>query len=206
MTFLGHIISRERLAVDPAKIEVVVSWKRPSSVTEIRSFLGLAGIYRRFVQGFPSIAAPLTKLTRKSVPFVWTEQYENSFQELKKSLTTAPILTLPSGSDGFVVLTDASKVELGCVLMQNGKVIAYGSRQLKDHEKNYVTRNLELAAVVFVLKMWRHYLYEEKFEVHSNHRSLQYLFSQKELNIRQRRWMENIKDYDFLIKYHPGQS
>ena len=120
-------------------------------------------------------------------------------------MTTAPTLTLPSGSGGFVVYTDASNIRLGCVLMQNGKFIAYGSRQLKDHEKNYATHDLELAVAVFALKMWRHYLYEEKFEVHSDHRSLQYLFSQKELNMRQRQWMEYIKDYDFPIKYHPGK-
>lgn len=191
--------------MDLSKVEAVVSWKRPSSVTEFRSFLGLAGYYRRFVQGFLSIAAPLTKLTRKGVPFVWTDQCETSFQELKKRLTTAPILTLSSGSGGFIVFTDASNVGLGCVLMQDGKVIAYGSRQLKDHEKNYVTHDLELAAVIFALKMWRHYLYGEKFEVHSNHRSLKYLFSQKEWNMRQRPWMEYIKDYDFPIKYHAGK-
>ena len=144
---------------------------------EIRSFLGLAGNYQRFVQGFSSIAAPLTKLTRKGVLFVWTYQCETSFQELKKRLTTAPIVTLPSSSCKFIVFTDASNVGLGRVLMQDGKVIAYGSRQLTDHEKNYDTHNLELAAIVFALKMWRHYLYREKFEVHSDHQSLQYLFS-----------------------------
>ena len=137
------------------------------------------------------------------MPFVWTDQCEESFQELKRRLTTTPILTLPSGSGGSIIYTDASNAGLGCVLMQNDKVIAYGSRQLKDHEKNYATHELELAAVVFALKMWRHYLYGEKFEVHSDRRSLQYLFSQKELNMRQRRWMEYIKDYDFPIKYHP---
>ncbi|XXG42107.1 hypothetical protein AAC387_Pa01g2451 [Persea americana] len=115
VAFLGHIISREGLAMDPSKVEAVISWKRPSRVTEIKSFLGLAGYYRRSVQGFSSIAAPLTKLTRKGVPFVWTDQCEESFKELKKRLTTAPILTLPSGSGGFVVYTDASNIGLGCV-------------------------------------------------------------------------------------------
>ena len=152
--------------------------------------MGLAGYYKRFVHGFSSIAAPLTKLTRKNVPFVWTEQCEASFEELKKRLTTAPVLTLLSGSGDFVVYIDASTVGLECVLIQDGKVIAYGSRQLKEHEKNYATHDLELVVVVFALKKWRHYLYEEKFEVHSDHPSLQYLFSQKELNMRKRRWME----------------
>lgn len=153
-------------------------------MTEIRSFLGLGGYYRRFVQGFSSIVAPLTKLTRKGVPFVWTDQCETSFRELNKRLTTAPILTLPSCNGRCIVITDASNGGLGCVLMQDGKVIAYGSRQLKVHENNYATHDLESAAFVFALKMWRHYLYGEKFEVHSDHRSLQYLFSQKEVNVR----------------------
>ena len=122
-------------------------------MTEIKSFLDLAGYYKRFVQGFSSIATPLTKLTRKNVPFVWTEQCEASFEELKKGLTTAPVLTLPSGSGSFVVYIDASHVGLGCILMQDGKAIAYGSMQLKDHEKNYATHDLELAAIVFALKM-----------------------------------------------------
>ncbi|MGN5970562.1 Ty3/Gypsy family RNase HI domain-containing protein, partial [Klebsiella oxytoca] len=192
--------------MDSAKIDAVVKWERPKNASEIRSFLGLAGYYRRFVQGFSSIAASLTKLTKKNAPYVWTDQCETSFQELKKRLTSAPVLTLPSGSGGYTIFTDASNIGLGCVLMQDRKVVAYGSRQLKDHEKNYATHDLELAAVVFALKMWRHYLYREKFKVHSDHRNLQYLFSQKELNMRQRRWMEYNKDYDFPIKYHPGKA
>ena len=122
---------------------------------------------------------------------------------MKRRLIIAPILTLPLGSGDFVNYTDASTVGLGCVLMQDGSVIAYGSRYLKDHEKNYATHNLELAAAVFALKMWRYYIYGENFEVHSDHRRLQCLFSQKELNMRQRRLMEYIKDYDFPIIYHP---
>ena len=125
------------------------------------------------MRGFSSIAAPLTRLTRKDVPFVWTDECEASFQELKNRLTTAPVLTLPTENGRFVIYTDASKVGLGCVLMQDGKVVAYGSRQLKEHEKKYATHDLELAAVVMALKMWHHYLYGEKFEIHSDHRSLQ---------------------------------
>ena len=139
------------------------------------------------MQGFSSITASLTKLTKKNAPYVWTDQCETSFQELKTRLTTAPVLTLPSGSGGFTIFTDASNVGLGCMLMKDGKVIAYGSRQLKEHEKNYATHDLQLAAVVFARKTWRHYLYREKFEVHFDHHSLQYLFSQKELNTRQRK-------------------
>ena len=148
---------------------------------KVRSFLGLAGYYRRFVEGFSKISNPLTQLTKKGVPFQWSDAYEKSFQELKQRLVTAPILSIPIDSDGFVVYSDASKNGLGCVLMQNGKVIAYASRQLKDYEKNYHVHDLELAAVVLALKIWRHYLYGSKCEIYTDHKSLKYYFTQKEL-------------------------
>ncbi|KAL4017951.1 hypothetical protein IC575_021530 [Cucumis melo] len=157
VTLLGHVVSSEGVSVDPAKIEAVTNWPRPSTVSEIRSFLGLAGYYRRFVEDFSRIASPLTQLTRKGTPFVWSPACERSFQELKQKLVTAPVLTVPDGSGNFVIYSDASKKGLGCVLMQQGKVVAYASRQLKIHEQNYPTHDLELAAVVFALKIWRHY-------------------------------------------------
>ena len=204
--FLGHVVSKDGVSVDPSKVEAVMNWKQPTTVTEIRSFLGLAGYYRRFIRDFSSIASSLTKLTRKDVPFMWTADCEKAFNELKTSLTTAPVLTIPSEGGGLVIYSDASHQGLGCVLMQHGKVVAYASRQLKVHEKNYPTHDLELAAIVFALKIWRHYLYGEKFELFSDHKSLKYLFTQKELNMRQRRWMELIKDYDFTLEYHPGKA
>ncbi|XXG82456.1 hypothetical protein AAC387_Pa10g0402 [Persea americana] len=204
--FLGHVISSEGIAVDPKKIEAILNWKQPSTVTEIRSFLGLAGYYGRFVNGFSTLATPMTKLTRKNEPFVWTDECEASFQELKNRLTSAPILTLPTTGGGFTIYSDASNKGLGCVLMQNGKVITYASRQLKNHEQNYPTHDLELAAVVFALKIWRHYLYGEKFEVMTDHQSLKYIFTQRDLNNRQRRWMELLNDYDLTIFYHPGKA
>ncbi|KAI3685880.1 hypothetical protein L6452_35141 [Arctium lappa] len=152
--FLGHIVSKDGVKVDPAKIEAMMSWKPPKSPSEIRSFLGLAGYYRRFIQDFSKIASSLTMLTKKNVKFVWTEDQEKAFRTLQKKLCEAPILSLPEGSEDFVVFSDASKMGLGCVLMQRGKVIAYTSRQLKVHEKNYPTHDLELAAVVFALKLW----------------------------------------------------
>ena len=151
VAFLGHVVSKEGIMVDPAKIEAIRDWHRPTSVTEVRSFVGLASYYRRFVEGFSTIAAPLTRLTRVDVPFVWSEECEASFLRLKELLTTAPILTLPVEGEGFTVYCDASGVGLGCVLMQQGRVIAYASRQLKIHERNYPTHDLELAAVVFAL-------------------------------------------------------
>ena len=206
MAFLGHVISVEGVSVDPQKIEAVVNWKPPKNVSEVRSFLGLAGYYRKFVEGFSKIAAPLTNLTRKDVKYDWVDAYQKSFDELKGRLTSAPVLALPNGRDGFVVYSDASRQGLGCVLMQNDRVIAYASRQLKKHEENYPTHDLELAAVVFALKIWRHYLYGVPCRIFTDHKSLQYIFTQKELNLRQRRWLELIKDYDCTIEYHPGKA
>ncbi|KAL4023093.1 hypothetical protein IC575_016841 [Cucumis melo] len=206
VSFLGHVVSKAGVSVDPAKIEAVTGWTRPSTVSEVRSFLGLAGYYRRFVENFSRIATPLTQLTRKGAPFVWSKACEDSFQNLKQKLVTAPILTVPDGSGSFVIYSDASKKGLGCVLMQQCKVVAYASRQLKSHEQNYPTHDLELAAVVFALKIWRHYLYGEKIQISTDHKSLKYFFTQKELNMRQRRWLELVKDYDCEILYHPGKA
>ena len=206
VSFLGHVISDGGISVDPSKVEAVLQWDTPKSATEVRSFLGLAGYYRKFIEGFSKLALPLTKLTGKGKAFIWDAQCEESFIELKKRLTSAPVLVLPNPEEPFVVYCDASKMGLGGVLMQNGKVVAYASRQLRIHEKNYPTHDLELAAVVFVLKMWRHYLYGSRFEVFSDHKSLKYLFDQKELNMRQRRWLELLKDFDFELSYHPGKA
>nr|GEZ75634.1 retrotransposon protein, putative, Ty3-gypsy subclass [Tanacetum cinerariifolium] len=160
--------------MDPAKVEAITKWPRLTFVTEVRSFLGLAGYYRRFVVGFSRLALPLTKLMRKGEKFVWNEEREKSFEELKQHLVSAPVLTLPSGSGRFQIYSDASKKGLGCVLMQHRKVIAYASKQLKPYEVNYPTHDLELAA--------------------------------QELNMRQRHWLELLKDYDTNIQYHLGKS
>lgn len=158
------------------------------------------------MEGFSSLSAPLTKLTQKKARFQWSEAYEKSFQELKTRLTIAPVLTLPDETGDFVIYCDASIVGLGCLLMQRGKVIAYTSRQLKVHEKNYPTHDLELTVVVFAFKIWRHYLYGVHVDVFTDHKSLQYVFSQKELNLQQRRWLELLKDYDVSILFHPGKA
>ncbi|XP_052723719.1 uncharacterized protein LOC108344536 [Vigna angularis] len=204
--FLGHVVSAGGISVDPAKVRTVLEWESPRSVTEVRSFVGLAGYYRRFIEGFSKIVAPLTQLTRKDHPFAWTDRCESSFQELKQKLTSAPVLVIPDTARPFEVYCDASLQGLGCVLMQDKRAVAYASRQLKIHERNYPTHDLELAAVVFALKIWRHYLYGSVFQVFSDHKSLKYLFDQKELNMRQRRWLEFLKDYDFELLYHPGKA
>ncbi|GJW01239.1 putative reverse transcriptase domain-containing protein [Tanacetum coccineum] len=183
-----------------------MNWQTPKNVGEIQSFLGLAGYYRRFIQDFSKIASSLTKLTKKNTPFEWGEEQEEAFVTLRRKLCETPILVLPNGTEDMVVYCDASYVGLGCVLMQRGKVIAYASRQLKKHEENYPTHDLEFAAVVFALKIWRHYLYGVKFIIYTDHRSLQYFLEKKDPNMRQRRWLDLLKDYDCEIRYHPGKA
>ncbi|GJT73358.1 putative reverse transcriptase domain-containing protein [Tanacetum coccineum] len=204
--FLGHVIDSRGIHVDPAKIESIKDWASPKTPTEIRQFLGLAGYYRRFIEGFSKIAKSMTKLTQKGIKFDWGEKEENAFQLIKQKLCSAPILALPEGSKDFVVYCDASHKGLGAVLMQREKVIAYASRQLKVHEKNYTTHDLELGSVVFALKIWRHYLYGTRCTVFTDHKSLQHILDQKELNMRQRRWLELLSDYDCDIRYHPGKA
>ncbi|GJZ08748.1 putative reverse transcriptase domain-containing protein [Tanacetum coccineum] len=204
--FLGHVIDSQGIHVDPAKIESVKDWASPKSATEIRQFLGLAGYYRRFIEGFSKIAKPMTKLTQKKIKFDWSDKAEAAFQLIKQKLCSAPILALPEGNEDFIAYCDASIKGLGAVLMQREKVIAYASRQLKIHEKNYTTHDLELGAVVFALKIWRHYLYGTKCTVFTDHKSLQHILDQKELNMRQRRWLELLSDYDCEIRYHPGKA
>ncbi|KAF5816849.1 putative nucleotidyltransferase, Ribonuclease H [Helianthus annuus] len=204
--FLGHIVNEQGIHVDPSKISAIKDWDIPTTPTEVRSFPGLAGYYRRFIENFSKIAVPLTALTQKNKPFDWGVKQEEAFLILKQKLCDAPVLTLPEGNDDFVVYCDASKLGLGYVLMQRNKVIAYASRQLKKHEKNYTTHDLELGAVVFALKIWRHYLYGTKCVVFTDHKSLQHIFNQKELNMRQRRWVELLNDYDCEIRYHPGKA
>ena len=148
----------------------------------------------------------MTRLTRKGVNFRWNHKCEESFQELKRRLTTTPVLITPISGDIYTVYCDASRNGLGCVLMQRGRVVAYASRQLKNYEQNYPTHNLELATIVFALKLWRHYLYGENFDGFSDHKSLKYIFSQKDLSARQRRWMETLEDFNFTLQYHPRKA
>nr|CAB3502823.1 unnamed protein product [Digitaria exilis] len=178
VSFLGHVLSNGGVAVDPKKVRDVLNWIPPQNVSEIRSFLGMAGYYRRFIEGFSKIAKPLTSLLEKNAKFVWTPQCQASFEELKKRLTTAP----------------------------EGRVVAYASRQLRIHELSYPTHDLELAAVVHALKIWRHYLIGHKCDIYTDHKSLKYVFTQSELNMRQRRWLEKINDFELEIHYHPGKA
>ena len=201
VAFLGHIVSAEGISVDPAKVEAVLSWQAPTNVSEVRSFLGLVGYYRRFIEGFSSIARPLTRLLQKDKKFRWTDECEQAFELLKQRVTLAPVLVLPDDSGEYEVYTDASLRGLGCVLMQHGKVIAYASRQLKPHEQNYPTHDLEMAAVVHALKIWRHYLYGAKCQIYTDHKNLKCIYTSEFVSGRQRRWLELLQDYDTGIEY-----
>jgi len=184
--FLGHTISCEGISVDPSKVQEVMDWKPPTSVHQIRSFLGLAGYYRRFIPDFSRIAKPMTELFKKRVKFVWDDKCEEAFHTLRAQLTTAPVLAQPDNIKPFDVYCDASGTGLGCVLMQNNRVIAYASRALRTHEKNYPTHDLELVAVIHALKIWRHHLMGTHCNIYTDHKSLKYIFTQADLNMRQR--------------------
>ncbi|GJS26701.1 putative reverse transcriptase domain-containing protein [Tanacetum coccineum] len=182
--FLGHVIDRNGVHVDPSKIEAIRNWATPTTPTEVRQFLRLDGYYRRFIEGFSLISKLLTKLTQKDKKYEWGKEKDEAFQLLKPKLCIAPILALPEGTEDFVVYCDASLKGYRAMLMQWEKVIAYASRQLKTYEENYTTHYLELGAVVFTLRLWRHYLYGTKYVVFTDHKSLQYILNQKELNMR----------------------
>nr|GEU86702.1 putative reverse transcriptase domain-containing protein [Tanacetum cinerariifolium] len=200
--FLGHMVNRSGIHVDPSKIKAVKNWKATTTPSKVRSFLGFAGYFRHFIVNFSKIAKSLTSLTQKNQKYEWGEKEKEAFQTLKNNMRDAPILSLLDEIEDFAVYYDASNQGLGCVLMQRGKIIAYASRQLKIPEKNYTTHNLKLGAVVFALKTWRHYLYSTKSVIYTDHKSLQHIFNQKELNIRQRKWIELFSDYECEIRYH----
>ncbi|WVZ84290.1 hypothetical protein U9M48_031340 [Paspalum notatum var. saurae] len=189
VSFLGHILCEKGVAVDPSKVKDVLNWKQPET-----SFLGLVGYYRRFIKEFSKTAKPMTSLTKKNTKCLWSLTCEEAFQTLKKLLTSAPVLAQPDIAKPFDVYCDASGNGLGCVLMQEGRVIAYASRQLRKHEANYPTHEV------------RHYLLGNTCHIYTDHKSLKYILTQPELNMRQQRWLELIKDYDLEIHYHPGKA
>nr|GEX67982.1 putative reverse transcriptase domain-containing protein [Tanacetum cinerariifolium] len=203
--FLGHVIDRQSIQVLLSKIESIKDWASPKTAIEIRQFLGLVGYYQRFIEGFSKIPKSITKLTQKKVKFDCGDKKEVALL-IKQKLCSAPILALLEGRKDFIVYSDALIKGLGAVLMQREKVIAYASRQLKIHEKNHTTHDLELDIVVFTLKIRRHYLYGTKHTMFTDHKSLQHILDQKELNMRQRYWLELLSDYDLEIRYHLGKA
>jgi hypothetical protein len=183
VAFLGHVISVGGVSVDLSNVKDVLNWMPPTTASEIQSFLGLAGYYRRFIKDFSKIAKTMMKLLEKNKAFVWTAECQASFEELRKQLTLAPVLVLPDLTKKFDIYCDASRRGLGCVLMQEGQVVCYASQHLWKHEENYPTHDFELAAVVHALKIWKHYLIGHRCEIYTDHKSLKYIFTQNDLNL-----------------------
>jgi hypothetical protein len=204
--FLGHVLSAKGIAVNPNKVKDILEWNSPTTIHQVRSFLGLAGYYRRFIPDFSKIVKPIMGLLKNDTKFDWSSKCNEAFEQLKVLSTTAPMLAQSDIEKPFDVYCDASGSGLECVLMQEGRVIAYASRQLHRHEEHYPTHDLELAAVVHALKSWRQYLLGNTCHLYMDHKSLKYIFTQSELNMTQRRWLELIKDYDLEIHYHPGKA
>jgi hypothetical protein len=194
------------VAVDPDKIKSILDWPTPKDVSNIRSSMGLAGYYRRFIKGFSNIGCPITSVQKKGVKFVWTIECEESFHQLKHLLTNEPVLKIANPNKHFMVCIDAYKEGLRGVLMQEGHVIYYESRKLNEHEINYVTHDLELVSIVHALKIWRHYLLGRIFVLMTDHSGLRYVFDQPKLNARKARWMALLSEFDFEIKHIKGKE
>uniref|UniRef100_A0A3B3RSX8 Reverse transcriptase RNase H-like domain-containing protein n=1 Tax=Paramormyrops kingsleyae TaxID=1676925 RepID=A0A3B3RSX8_9TELE len=204
--FLGHVISERGVATDPAKVTAVKEWPEPANIRQLRSFLGLASYYRRFVQDFATIASPLHRLTQKGQAFVWDSDCERAFATLRAALTSAPVLGFPDPKETFVLDTDASDVELGAVLSQvGGHVIGYFSRSLSRAERNYCVTRRELLAVVAALKHFRPYLYGQRFQLRTDHTSLTWLLSFKEPEGQLARWLEVLQTFDFEARHRAGR-
>jgi hypothetical protein len=199
--FLGHVVSPEGIAMDPGKVTEVLEWKPPTMVFEVRSFFGLASYYRWFIPNFSKILKPITELLKKGNKYLWSEACDEAFKHLKKLLTTLPVLAQHDTTKPFDVYCDASGTGLGGVLMQEGRVILYSTRQLRRHEEHYPTHDLELADVVMALQMWHHYQLGNAVHIYTDHKSLKYIFTQPDLNMRQWRWLELIKDYELEVHY-----
>jgi len=210
--FLGHIVSQEGVSTDPQKVKAVSEWPIPRRVRDVRAFLGLTGYYRRFIQNYGEIAKPLHQLTEKNTAFVWSDERQQAFEQLKTALTTAPILGYPSTDveDVFVLDTDASNCHIGAVLSQrqggDEKVIAYGSKVLSKSERNYCVTRRELLAVVHFIKQYRHYLLGRNFELRTDHGALTWLFKFKEPDGQVARWLEMLSEYDFKISHRAGKT
>jgi hypothetical protein len=184
VAFLGHVISKGGISVDSSKVQDVLGWKVPTSVGDIETFLGLAGYYQRFIEGFSKISKPVTELLKEDKKFDWTPTCEVSFQESKKRLMTALMLVVLDMEEPFSIYCDALGQGLGCVLMQDGRVVAYASQQVRKHEVNNPTHDLELVTVVHTLKIWRHYLMGKRCKLYTDHKSLKYIFTQSNMNLR----------------------
>ncbi|KAK1631342.1 hypothetical protein QYE76_005657 [Lolium multiflorum] len=204
--FLGYVVSKHGVEVDVSKIEAIQNWPTPMNVSQVRSFHGLAGFYRRFVPNFSTIAAPLNDLTKKGVVFEWGAAQDHAFDELKRLLTSAPLLALPDFNKQFEIECDASGIGIGGVLMQEGRPIAYFSEKLSGAKLNYPIYDKELYALIRVLEVWQHYLWPKEFIIHSDHEALKYLKAQSTLHKRLAKWVEFIESFPYIIKHKKGKD
>jgi hypothetical protein len=209
ISFLGHVVSEKGISMEEDKVKAIKEWPNPTNVTGVRSFLGLAGYYRRFVKGFSKIDMPLNDLLRSDRKFQWSDLQHNSFLQLKQSISSAPVLAIPDDSLPYLLTTDASGFAIGATLNQdqgNGiQPIAFLSHKMNDHEKNYPVHEQELLAIIIALKEWRHYLHGRHFKIQTDHQSLRYLSTQPHLSSRQVRWSEFLQQFDYEIEYKPGK-
>ncbi|MCF8704065.1 hypothetical protein L3055_11050, partial [Corynebacterium sp. MC-02] len=204
--FLGHTISQGQLRMDETKVRAIIQWEAPAKVPELRSFLGLANYYRRFVNGYSRIAAPLTELLKKDKPWAWTPDCQDAFENLKAAMSKEPVLALPDFSRPFEVHTDASDFAIGGVLMQNRHPIAYESRKLNETERRYTVQEKEMTAIVHCLRTWRHYLLGSKFVVQTDNVATSYFQSQRKLSPKQARWQDFLAEFDYDLVYKPGKG
>jgi deoxyuridine 5'-triphosphate nucleotidohydrolase len=208
--YLGHIISSQGIATDPKKVEVIKAWPVPTNLKELQSFLGLCNYYRRFIKDYSRIATSLTNLTHKDTPYEWTPANTQAFEELKQQMTEAPVLCIPDPELPFTVTTDASDFAVGAVLSQDQgqgpQPVAFTSRKMNPHEKNYAVHEKETLAIMHALSKWRVYLEGRHFVVFTDHATLRHFAEQPNLTRRQARWTEKMQDYDFQIKYLPGKE
>jgi hypothetical protein len=206
VVFLGYVISAKGIEVDEEKVKAIKEWPTPKSITEVRSFHGLASFYRRFVKNFSTLAAPLTEIVKKSVGFKWGSEQDRAFIEIKERLCGAPLLALPDFSKTFEIECDASGIGIGVVLMQEKRPIAYFSEKLNGAALNYPTYDKELYALVRALETWQHYLWPKEFVIHIDHESLKHLKGQGKLNKRHAKWVEFIETFPYVIKYKQGKE
>ena len=205
--FLGFLVSSEGIACDPAKTRLIREWPQPTTVKQVRSFLGLASYLRKFIPGYAELAKPLTRLTEKGVPFVWTSQTADAFQSLKSALSSPPVLAHPlfeKGGPSFILDTDASGVALGACLTQNDRVIAYASRPLTKAERQYSVTKRELLAVVWGVQHFKQFLVGSRFILRTDHASLQWLFNFKNPEGQIARWLLVLSELDFVTKHRKG--
>ncbi|KAJ7971439.1 Retrotransposon protein, putative, Ty3-gypsy subclass [Quillaja saponaria] len=204
--FLGHIIEQDRVRMDLDKVKAIQEWKTPTSVTELRSFLGLANYYRRFVEGYSSRVAPLTELLKKGTVWHWGEPCQTAFEDMKLAMINDPVLALPDISKPFEVQTDASDYALGGVLLQENHHVAYESHKLSQAEMRYTAQEKEMFAVIHCLRVWRHYLLGSKFIVKTDNTGVSHFFTQPKLTPKQGHWHELLAEFDFEFEHKAGKS